>query len=57
MSGSGILSGVSVVAGEAGAVTLKGEVSSDSDRRKAERLIRLEPGVRSVVNELTVKTP
>jgi hypothetical protein len=37
-----------------GQVVLRGRVASDSDRRLAEQLARLEPGVRTVQNELTV---
>lgn len=39
---------------EDGTVTLRGTVKSEGDRRLAEQLVRLEPGVRSVVNELEV---
>ncbi len=39
---------------EEGTVTLRGTVKSEGDRRLAEQLVRLEPGVRSVVNELEV---
>jgi osmotically-inducible protein OsmY len=37
-----------------GTVTLRGSVKSEGDRRLAEQLVRLEPGVRQVVNELAV---
>lgn len=37
-----------------GAVTLRGTVKSEGDRKLAEQLVRLEPGVRTVVNELEV---
>jgi hypothetical protein len=39
---------------EEGTVTLRGVVAKESDRKLAEQLVRLEPGVRQVVNELTV---
>ena len=38
-----------------GQVVLRGEVDSEAARRLAENLIRLEPGVRSIRNELTVQ--
>jgi hypothetical protein len=38
---------------DAGVVTLRGEVKSASAARLAENLVRLEPGVKSVQNELT----
>jgi len=38
-------------------VILRGEVASDATSRKAAMLARLEPGVRSVQNELVVKAP
>ena len=34
--------------------TLRGAVASEYDRMLAEQLIRLEPGIRQVQNELTV---
>jgi osmotically-inducible protein OsmY len=37
-----------------GIVTLRGEVATTSARQLAANLVRLEPGVRKVVNELTV---
>lgn len=37
-----------------GVVTIRGTVASDDDRRVAEQLVRLEPGVKSVKNEITV---
>jgi osmotically-inducible protein OsmY len=36
-------------------VTLRGEVSSDDERRHVESLVRITPGVREIHNELTVK--
>lgn len=41
--------------GEGGVVTLRGTVESPSARRLAEALARMEPGVRTVVNELEVR--
>jgi hyperosmotically inducible periplasmic protein len=38
-----------------GVVTLQGEVSQEKFRQKAERLTKKVKGVKSVVNELTVK--
>ena len=52
-----LLPGLSVVSGEQGTVTLRGQVGSESERRKAEIHARLEPGVRTVVNELSVVPP
>lgn len=52
-----LVGNVTVQAGENGRVTLTGEVASESERRKAELSAKLEPGVRSVVNELTVAPP
>lgn len=46
--------GVHMSADETGAVTLTGKVASDDDRRLLEALIRLEPGVRGVRNDLQV---
>ena len=43
------------VAVDGGAVVLRGEVASAKERGLAERLLRLEPGVHVVSNELTVK--
>ena len=50
----GRIPGVSVNADPSGTVTLEGHVATESDRRKAETLIHLEPGVRKVVNRITV---
>ncbi len=41
------------IAAENNTVILRGEVSSAADARLAEKLVRLEPGVRAVQNELT----
>lgn len=38
-----------------GAVTLRGAVTSEKGRQKAERLAKKVKGVRSVANELTIK--
>ena len=38
-----------------GVVTLRGAVTSDRGKQKAERLAKRVKGVRSVVNELTIK--
>lgn len=47
---------IEVSVGE-GEVLLRGEVASARDRRMAELLVRFEPGVRQVRNELQVVTP
>jgi osmotically-inducible protein OsmY len=49
------VSGASVSISDEGVVTLTGMVASDDSRKLAEALARLEPGVRSVVNELQVE--
>jgi len=51
----GRLPDVAVNADAQGVVTLSGHVPSENDRRKAERLVRMEPGVRDVVNRITVQ--
>lgn len=43
------------VAVDGGAVVLRGHVATDRERRLAEAMIRLTPGVREVRNELTVQ--
>ena len=48
-------SGASASISDEGVVTLTGLVTSDDSRKLAEALARLEPGVRSVVNELKVE--
>ncbi|HVJ84488.1 MAG TPA: BON domain-containing protein [Caulifigura sp.] len=53
----GRLPGIAIEADDQGTVTLNGHVATESDRRKAERLVRLEPGVRNVVNRITVQEP
>ena len=50
------LEGVTIASDE-GRVVLRGEVDSASTSRLAAMLARMEPGVRSVKNELTVKGP
>ncbi len=42
---------------ENGIATLRGVVATDGDRRLAERLARLEPGIRRIDNQLTVAAP
>jgi osmotically-inducible protein OsmY len=49
------LDGVSVSSEAEGVVVLTGEVDSEENKRLAAVLARLEPGVRSVRNELTVR--
>jgi hypothetical protein len=51
----GRIPGISVLADGAGNVTLNGHVATETDRRKAESLVRLEPGVRHIVNRITVQ--
>jgi hyperosmotically inducible protein len=40
-----------------GVVTVKGAVEKEKGRTKAERLVKKVKGVKSVVNQITVKTP
>lgn len=47
-------SGVKINVANDGVVTLRGEVTSEAARRLAANMIRIEPGVRKVVNELAV---
>lgn len=42
---------------EGGTVVLRGNVADERERRLAERLVRLSPGVRDVRNELTMPAP
>jgi hypothetical protein len=49
--------GVNALADETGRVTLTGRVGSEDDRKLVEMLVRLEPGVRSVQNDLKVTAP
>jgi osmotically-inducible protein OsmY len=48
------LPGVSVSAGDAGHIVLQGVVDSEQARKLAEAIARLEPGVRTITNELIV---
>lgn len=48
--------GITFVTNDSGQVTLRGEVDSARTMKLAAILARFEPGVRSVKNELTVKT-
>lgn len=48
------IQGVGTTISEQGVVTLTGNVGSEDSRKLAEALARLEPGVRSVKNELVV---
>ena len=50
------VSGADTTISDAGIATLTGTVADDDSRKLAEALTRLEPGVRSVVNELKVET-
>ena len=50
------VSGADTTISDAGVATLTGTVTDDDSRKLAEALTRLEPGVRSVVNELRVET-
>jgi hypothetical protein len=54
-SGGAALSGVTVNLDAEGKAILRGTVDSAETRDVVDALIRLEPGVRSVVNELTVR--
>ena len=48
------LSNVTIVAGKSGALTLQGSVPTQAARRLAENILRMEPGVRKIQNDLTV---
>ena len=50
------VSGVDTTISDEGVATLTGTVLDDDSRKLAEALTRLEPGVRSVVNELRLET-
>jgi hypothetical protein len=50
----GRIPGVAVNLSEEGTATIEGHVATEADRRKAATLISLEPGVRKVVNRITV---
>ncbi len=49
--------GVSIEVGEGGKVTLTGNVATPQAARLAANILRMEAGVRSVQNDLTVATP
>jgi hypothetical protein len=49
------LNGVEVAVDDAGVATLNGVVDSPEQKRLAEIFVRLEPGVRSISNQLTVQ--
>lgn len=51
------LAGVNAAVGAGGAVHLTGTVTDTRTRQLAEMLVRLEPGVRTVTNELVVTPP
>ena len=51
------LTNVVLVANPGGEVVMRGEVRTESDSKLAETLLKLEPGVRSVRNELTLSQP
>jgi osmotically-inducible protein OsmY len=42
---------------QSGTATLRGVVATEDDRRLAERLARLEPGIRRIDNQLTLSPP
>ena len=52
----GGLSGVTLDADSGGVVTVRGVVDSPELLRLATNLVRLEPGVRAIRNELTVRS-
>jgi len=49
------LKGVNFVLDDKGVLTLRGEVETLNDSKLAAALFRLEPGIRKVANELTIK--
>jgi len=49
--------GITAAVGDDGQATLTGHVRSTATRKLAEAVARLEPGVRSVKSELTVRVP
>jgi osmotically-inducible protein OsmY len=51
---AGSLKNVNLTMEEGGVVTLRGEVASQDAKSLAAAMVRLEPGVRKVVNELTI---
>lgn len=52
-----MLTGVDLTVAPNNEVVLRGEVDNTESRRLAEMFVRLEPGVRTVRNELTVRNP
>ena len=42
---------------KAGAITLKGSVEYDAQKTRAEKIVKKVPGVKSVVNQITVRRP
>lgn len=50
----GRIPGIAVQVDAEGTATIEGHVASEADRRRASTLIGLEPGVRKVVNRITV---
>ena len=40
-----------------GAVTLKGSVEYDNQKARAEKIVKKVPGVKSIVNQITVRRP
>lgn len=51
------LAGVNIASDYEGRVVLRGTVASEDSKKLAAALMRLEPGVRDVVNEITVEPP
>jgi hypothetical protein len=51
------LTGVNIASDYEGRVVLRGTVASEDSKKLAAALLRLEPGVRDVVNEITVEPP
>ena len=51
------ISGIAIAMNDSGVLTLRGDVESESARKLAANLARLEPGVRNIQNELTVTVP
>lgn len=51
------LTGIDIAVNDAGEAVLTGKVSSENHRKLAEQLVRLEPGVRSITNNLETVSP
>ena len=51
------LAGVNISSDYEGRVVLRGTVASEDSKKLAAALLRLEPGVRDIVNEITVEPP